>query len=229
MGREGSKGMRAETADTPRGHPSGTGGLNIGCGSNVVEGWVNCDRLFGTLAFRLGRAIGWPRYRKCRGVKCLGLDARRRLPFTDGSVDAIYEQHMLYAFELADTQHFFRECYRVLRTGGILRVNEDDLRTIASSYLEGTQQLIGHVNRSSFVRAVGIVYPADALSALFKRWRSLRWFYDAQSLAGHLAEAGFHPVEAAGFRQSRIADIAILEKDNRENPLGQVWLEAIKP
>lgn len=203
--------------------------LNVGCGSNVVPGWVNCDASFRSLRFRLGRLLRLPRYRRFCGLKCLGLDARRPLPFASGSASAIYEQHMLYAFDAWEALCYFQECYRVLAPGGVLRVNEDDLRAVAERYLAGDKALVDYVRAAPHVRARVVVTPADALSALFKGWRSLRWLYDAESLSAHLRAAGFPTVERSAFRQSRIADIALLEKDNRDSVLGQVWLEAVKP
>jgi len=203
--------------------------LNIGCGSNVVPGWVNCDLSFARLRFRLGRLLGLPRYQSYRGLRCEGIDAKRPLPFPSNSVEAIYEQHMLYAFDLDQTRAFFAECYRVLRSDGVLRVNEDDLRTVAERYLQGDSALVEYVNSAGTVRVSGVRAPADAVSAIFKRWRSLAWLHDAQSLASHMAAVGFASIEPKGFRESRLPDIELLEKDNRDSILGQVWLEAVKP
>ena len=215
-------------APTPRSAPDFLG-LNIGCGSNCVAGWVNCDRTFGTLAFRIGRAIRWPRYRKYMGATCRGFDAKSPLPFPDASVDAIYEQHMLYTFDVGETVGFLRECHRVLTPGGIVRLNEDDLRVLAERYLRGDRELIDYVNAAGHIRVQGIAHPADAFSAIIRKWRSLGWFHDAASLCGHLAGVGFAPAETRRFRDSRLRDIDALEKDNRDSVLGQVWVEGVKP
>ncbi len=203
--------------------------LNIGCGSNAVPGWVNCDASFRLLRFRLGRLLRLPRYRRFAGLACVGLDARKPLPFAPASANAIYEQHMLYAFDASETLRFFQECHRVLAPGGVLRVNEDDLRAVAERHLAGDAALVDYVRSASHIKARHVATPGDALSALFKDWASLRWLYDAESLSAHLRAAGFPSVERCGFRQSRIPGIELLEKDNRESVLGQVWLEAVKP
>ncbi len=203
--------------------------LNLGCGSHAVAGWVNCDKAFRSPRFRIGRALGLPRYRRFRGLHCVGIDARRPLPFADASVAAIYEQHMLYALEPHEARRLFGECHRVLAPGGVLRVNEDDLRAIAERYLAGDPALVDYARGASHARAALVATPADAFLAILGTWRSLRWLYDAESLSAHLRAAGFPLVERRGFRDSRIADIEALEKDNRDSILGQVWLEALKP
>ena len=136
---------------------------------------------------------------------------------------------MLYTFDAEETRRFLGECHRVLEPGGVIRLNEDDLRAVVERYLAGDAALIEYVNGSGHVRVDGVSSPADALMAVFKRWRSLGWLYDAESMAAHLAAAGFEAVEAKGFRESRLPDIEALEKDNRDSVLGQIWLEAVKP
>ena len=204
-------------------------GLNIGCGSNVVPGWTNCDRTFGSATFCIKRLI-WPaRFRRFKRGICLGMDARQRFPFDSNTIDYVYEQHMLYAFDLAEAKRFLRESFRVLKPGGRIRVNEDDLRAIVMDYLQGGQGLAEFANQSSYVRANAIQRGADALSAVAKKWRSCKWFYDAESLIGQLEDVGFKAVERRAFRQSRLPSIDLLEKDNRQSVLGQVWVEATKP
>lgn len=204
-------------------------GLNVGCGSNAVPGWINCDASFRSMRFRLGRILGLRRYRRFAGLKCLGLDARQPLPFPSGSANAIYEQHMLYAFDASETLGFLRECFRVLAPGGLLRLNEDDLRAVAERYLAGDAELVEYVRSAPHISARLVTSPADALSALFKEWGSLRWLYDAESLSALVRAAGFPVTDCCGFRQSRLRDIELLEKDNRSSVLGQIWLEAVKP
>ncbi len=209
--------------------PDGFVGLNIGCGSNALAGWTNCDRSFCSIAFKLKRGLGLPRYRKFRGLACVGVDAKRRLPFGSGTVDAVYEQHMLYAFEADETRRFLAECYRVLRPGGRIRLNEDNLRTVVERYLAGDSALIDYAARAPHVRCSGVATAGDALSAILKAWRSLRWLYDVESLSAHLAEAGFTAVAGRDFRDSALPDIEVLEKDNTDSVLGQIWLEGVKP
>jgi len=204
-------------------------GLNLGCGSRVVPGWINCDRTFRRLSFRLGRLLRLPRYRRFAGLRCAGIDAKKPLPFPSGSVHAIFEQHMLYAFEPEETQRLLTECHRVLRPGGVVRLNEDDLHAVAERYVRGDLDLVDYVNREAHVAIGHIATPAEAFTAVFKKWSSLKWLYDAQSLAAHLHFAGFALIEFKGFHESRLPDIDALEKDNRDSVLGQIWIEAVKP
>jgi predicted SAM-dependent methyltransferase len=91
--------------------------LNVGCGRRFHDDWVNID-LSPTAP----------------GV--LAHDVRRGIPFADGSFDVVYHSHVLEHFSPNDAGTFLRECHRVLRPGGIIRVAVPDLETISRLYLQ---------------------------------------------------------------------------------------------
>lgn len=74
--------------------------LNLAAGARPLDGFHNLDK-----------ADGW-----------LFED---RLPYPDGSVDAVTESHGLMYVLVEDWPHVFAECARVLRPGGVLRITED--------------------------------------------------------------------------------------------------------
>ena len=90
--------------------------INIGCGEVFHPDWVN-----------LAVAPVSPEVRR--------LDARRPLPFGDGEVDAVYHSHVLEHLSAEDGARFLAECFRVLRTGGVVRVAVPGLEGIARAYL----------------------------------------------------------------------------------------------
>jgi len=70
--------------------------------SNYLPGWVNVDaNLFSA------RPDVWA-------------DLRARLPFPDASLDAIYSHHVIE--HLPDLDFHFRDMFRCLRPGGVIRV-----------------------------------------------------------------------------------------------------------
>lgn len=70
--------------------------LNLGCGGNILPApWHNFD---------------------------LDLDIRKPLPFNDATVDLIFAEHVVEHVTPAEAWRFFRECRRVLRPQGVLRV-----------------------------------------------------------------------------------------------------------
>jgi len=90
--------------------------VNIGCGAVFHSDWINLD--VEPVSSEVRR-----------------LDARRPLPFADGSVDAVYHSHVLEHLSAAEAAGFLAECWRVLRPGGAVRVVVPDLEGIAKAYL----------------------------------------------------------------------------------------------
>jgi predicted SAM-dependent methyltransferase len=90
--------------------------LNLGCGQRFHRAWHNLDLAPADLSVR-----AW--------------DVARPLPFADGAFDAVYHSHLLEHLPRTSATAFLRECRRVLKPGGILRVVVPDLEGIARQYL----------------------------------------------------------------------------------------------
>ena len=46
-------------------------------------------------------------------------DLTKRLPFDDGSVDAVYSSHLFEHIYYSDAEAILQECHRVLKPGGV--------------------------------------------------------------------------------------------------------------
>lgn len=90
--------------------------LNLGCGQCSRPGWINMD-------FHAASA------------DVLAYDLRLGIPFADDSFDVVYHSHVLEHFSRSQAVFFLRECFRVLRPGGLLRMAVPDLENIARAYL----------------------------------------------------------------------------------------------
>ena len=90
--------------------------LNLGCGIHYHSDWVNVD--FHSTGF---------------GVKAHNLN--KGIPFEDNSFDVVYHSHLLEHFSKSYTPVFLKECHRVLKNGGIIRVVVPDLEQIVRWYL----------------------------------------------------------------------------------------------
>lgn len=93
--------------------------LNLGCGTvfRASPQWVNMDVAPVDRSFVR-------QYQLLMGI-----------PFADASFAAVYHSHFLEHFPREQVPAFLRECFRVLRPGGILRVVVPDLEGILRSYL----------------------------------------------------------------------------------------------
>jgi SAM-dependent methyltransferase len=91
--------------------------LNLGCGSRFHPNWENVD--FISVA---------PNVR--------GYDLRKGVPYADCEFDVVYHSHVLEHFPKQLAPVLLRECLRVLKPGGLIRVAVPDLERIARLYLE---------------------------------------------------------------------------------------------
>lgn len=87
--------------------------LNLGCGHHPLPGWINTD--INT------RELGIQR-----------MDAAGCYPFADESVDLIYSEHMFEHLTPQQQFDMLKECYRVLRHGGRMRLATPNLHSIMS-------------------------------------------------------------------------------------------------
>lgn len=91
--------------------------LNLGCGQRFHRDWENLDFVPTSEAVRAH-------------------DLQQGIPFPDGTFDLVYHSHVLEHFPKQFAPSFLRECHRVLKSGGVIRVAIPDLETIVRIYLE---------------------------------------------------------------------------------------------
>jgi predicted SAM-dependent methyltransferase len=121
--------------------------LNLGCGEQAHPEWTNVDFFPYMARYTLPVVRTYVRRRAARrdvltpeGVPVRFIDLRRGIPFPDASFDVVYHSHMLEHLERATARAFLRECLRVLRPGGILRVVVPDLEVRARDYLAALER-----------------------------------------------------------------------------------------
>jgi predicted SAM-dependent methyltransferase len=95
--------------------------LNLGCGRRFHPGWTNVDF-----------------YKSGEGV--IAHNLLSGIPFEDETFDVVYHSHVLEHFSRRDGEKFIRECYRVLKPGGIIRIAVPDLEQIARIYLDALEK-----------------------------------------------------------------------------------------
>lgn len=64
------------------------------------------------------------------------VDLLGRLPLTDNSAQLVYSSHFLEHIPKPEVDSFLRECLRVLKPGGVIRLVLPDLENMARTYLQ---------------------------------------------------------------------------------------------
>jgi SAM-dependent methyltransferase len=91
--------------------------LNLGCGERYHPAWTNIDIV-------------------PHSPQVLQHDLRRGIPFPASSCDVVYHSAFLEHMRHSDALEFLRECNRVLKPGGVIRVGVPDLERICRLYLK---------------------------------------------------------------------------------------------
>lgn len=171
--------------------------LHLGCGETYLTGWTNID------LFRPGkrRDLYW--------------DLRRRLPFPDNVVEAIFSEHLFEHLDIVSGLKLLKECRRVLSYGGVMRIGVPDLERYVRSYL-GADKLIDDYRPGRPTRGIafGEVF-------FFHGHRSM---YDFDTLKLLLREVGFTAVERSTSGKGRLCPCP----DSEFRMAETLYVEAVK-
>lgn len=87
--------------------------LHFGCGNDIREGWLNLD---------------------VNKLADYWVDVRNPTNIADNSVEMIYSSHMVEHLEHHELVAHLKECHRMLKKGGVLRLGVPDFASIIRNY-----------------------------------------------------------------------------------------------
>jgi predicted SAM-dependent methyltransferase len=213
--------------------------INLGCGRRWVEDWDNVDG--GLWAKRLWlRAIGLIRRirplervlpRKLRQYPrdVIVWDLRKTpLPFGDGTAEVVFSQYVLEYLTVEDTQRLLRDCRRILRPGGIIRLCQTDIglgieQYLAKGDLEPSPAALTRT-RDFHERLNG---EHTKLSVRLLHAGGHQQLFDEPSLRWLLQEAGFDDIQVVAKGEGRCPSLDRLEADFA--PVPMIRMEASVP
>jgi predicted SAM-dependent methyltransferase len=190
--------------------------LNLGCGSQVPDGWINVDYAMGA---RFAKIPSFHSLNKKLRIfetdwsdKIYIHNLTRKFPWADSTIDVVYSSHTLEHFSREDGRRFLKECHRVLRKNGIIRIVVPDLRYEVDEYIAG------RTKADDFVEKLNVLY-STSNNVLKRRLYPFIQFqhkcmYDAPRLLAILNETGFEATSRAAF-DSDISDIRLVEVETR--------------
>lgn len=147
--------------------------LHLGCGKRHIPGFVHID------------AVDYPHIDHVASIDNLSF-------IQNGSVDLIYNCHVLEHFKRRDVERVLREWHRVLKPGGVLRISVPDFAKLCEVY-----QRYGKIDL--------------IIGALFGRQDYLYNIhynvFDLPSLTDVLQRSGFNNVQQYDWRHTEHADM----------------------
>jgi predicted SAM-dependent methyltransferase len=182
--------------------------LHIGCGFNVLPGWLNSDYYPGD-------------------PEVVHLNATEPFPFDDASFDFVFSEHMIEHIPYPMGCRMLQECLRGLKPGGVARISTPNLNFLIELYGSKTELQREYIQWS---QKCFIPWAADAndtfvINNFVRDWGHC-FIYDDKTLRQAMTNAGFIAVERCELQQSRKAELRELENEKRSPP-GFLRLETI--
>jgi Methyltransferase domain len=197
--------------------------LNVGCGYSAPSGWLNVDSsptariekfpVFGRLLASLsGNPTRFP-----ENVRYGNIVSGQFLP--DNSVQAIYASHVLEHLALADMRSALAHLFRMLKSGGTIRLIVPDLAARAEAYVNRAKS--GDADAAeAFMRGCYLGREARP-RGLVGNIRSVfggsdhLWMWDEASMRRELDRAGFVNIRRANFGDAADPMFAAVEEPTR--------------
>ena len=169
--------------------------LQVGGGRHSIKetGWINGDIINGDIY----------------------LNATTTLPFPDNYFDAIFTEQFVEHISIDCMHEFTKECYRVLKPGGVIRHTTPNLPLLFDVYLDKNKKVSREdaINRLVLVHSKDktLLTPAEFINAKF-RWWGHQFIYDYETLALVYDNAGFKHIQEAKFHVSRLRNLSFRER-----------------
>ncbi len=162
--------------------------LHLGSGPQILQGWINIDN------------AQYP------GVDRL-LDVTQGLPFDD--VSFVFAEHFIEHLSYADACALLRECRRVLRDDGVLRLSTPNL-----DWVWMTHYRLGMPEPEE-------VQACFALNRAFRGWGH-QFLYNERTLRATLLDTGFANIIRCHYGESVHAELRGLERHEKSPDYGSL-------
>jgi len=178
--------------------------LHLGAGNHSLPGWFNTDY--------------FPR----PGISFV--DVTKTFPMPEASFNFVFTEHHIEHISYKNAVFMLKECYRVLKPGGLIKINTPDLKNSLCFYLDenlNNGEFANHSNEflySGFYNAVNYI-PVDEyakaheINDMFYNYEH-KFIYDFESLKRVLEHAGFSNIKDCSQADSIHPEFSNIESHN---------------
>jgi predicted SAM-dependent methyltransferase len=174
--------------------------INFGCGTEQrLPGWINVDR-------------------DLHAAPDVVADLSKEMPFPSASVDFIFSEALLEQLNLLQSAIFLRECRRVLKPTGVMRLLAADLEKFARTYLNNPDWLV-----ETWETTTGVpLKTRKACEVLNAGIRVGQFFFDGETFQ-HLARGSGFRVEKVEYRKSRSVELRDIDIRSPETSINMYF------
>ena len=202
--------------------------LHLGCGVNLLNGWTNVDLTRG-------------------GKNVKHFDLCKKFPYKNDTVSFIFNEHLLEHFDEVDGYNFMRECHRVLKKGGCLRISIPNVESLiehivkyydSDNFPKSELPGITIKNARNHCQALNFwFYGNGSTSGVKHKYMSPinkqvnhgpyahKYYYDFKDISEKLEKIGFTQVYRCEYRKSTFNELSGIEFRPFNNEL---IIEAVK-
>lgn len=181
--------------------------LDIGCGPNTHADFINLD-----YGWRPSIDICW--------------DITKGIPLSDSTLRGVFSEHCLEHLSFESVHFVFRECFRILKSNGSIRVVVPD----GELYLTRYSDIVRKVSDEKMPYAdydvyQGLYTPIMSVNRVF-RAHEHKFIYDFDTLRVLLEEVGFVQIKKESYSAGRDPRLLI---DSENRAVESLYVEATKP
>ncbi len=188
--------------------------LHIGCGNNIIEGWLNANF-------------------SPRSKDIIHLDATQPFPFANSEFDYVFSEHMIEHIRFSDGCKMLGECFRILKENGKIRISTPNLAFLVALYQDEKTTLQkdyclwanSKEATDNVVETTPYYLDTFVINNFVRDWGH-EFIYDEKTLQLSLETVGFVNVSLCKLNESESATFRNLENENRM-PAGFMELESI--
>lgn len=189
--------------------------LHIGCGHNILHKWLNTDLV---------------------PVKkeVLPLNVKKLPIFNDNTFQYIFTEHMIEHIAYKDAKNMLKECYRILKPNGRIRIATPNLNFLIDLYNNEKTNIQKDYIKFVSDKDIGTNKYIDTfvINNFFYNYGH-QFIYDFKTMKALLEEVGFVQVEMFEPHKSNTEELMLLEKHGtvigeQFNLLESFVVEAVK-
>lgn len=174
--------------------------LQIGCGGNILHGWLNSDLVPDNSQIAL-------------------IDASKPFPIQSSTFDLVYSEHLFEHLDIYGQLNYLRECLRILKPGGKIRIATPDfdfLIDLAKPELSDIQKKHLQFNSDIFLKQIpeelrNSHLPVYVINNYVRDWGH-QMIHNVSSLRSLLEYAGFNNIQFVKVGLSKEPDFENIER-----------------
>ena len=185
--------------------------LHLGCGRNMIGGWINTD--LNMIKFPSG-----PKHLDVTDKFSIREKRKDDIIIDDNSIDYIFSEHLIEHLTYQEGKFMLEECFRVLKVGGKIRISTPDLKFLIDIYTDDKTDLQKRyidysVNHRAF--DISIVTDTFIINNYVRCWGHT-FIYDEKTLKSLFESIGFSNVKSCLIAESEDENLKDLENINDE-------------